>query len=116
MCDEIYDLKAILIMMYVSINEDVELDKRKESSDRLSYIELSLEKVMISITKFQKVFKSHLISSLQSGMITYKYEIDFEATESINLSTFELFYHTNRIYNNLILPLPFAEVHHRNMK
>jgi hypothetical protein len=104
MCDEIYDLKAILIMMYVSINEDVELDKRKESSDRLSYIELSLEKVMISI------------SSLQSGMITYKYEIDFEATESINLSTFELFYHTNRIYNNLILPLPFAEVHHRNMK
>lgn len=36
--------------------------------------------------------------------------------ESINLSTFELFYHSGRIYNNLILPLPFSEAYQRNMK
>jgi len=48
--------------------------------------------------------------------MTYKYAIDFEATEGVNVSTFELFYHTGRIYNNLILPLPFSELYQRNMK
>ena len=57
-----------------------------------------------------------MLTSLQGGVMTYKYAIDFEATDNINLSTFELFYHTGRIYNNLILPLPFSEVHQRNMK
>jgi hypothetical protein len=42
LCDELYDLAAMLIMLYVSINKDVELGKRREQQDRLSYVELTL--------------------------------------------------------------------------
>lgn len=48
--------------------------------------------------------------------MTYKYAIDFEATAGVSMSVFELFYHTGRVYNNLILPLPFSETHHASMK
>lgn len=77
LCDELYDLTAMLIILYVSINKDVEIGKRKDPQDRLSYIELSLEKALRAIAKFQKMPKLHLISSLQGGVMTYKYAIDF---------------------------------------
>lgn len=48
--------------------------------------------------------------------MTYKYAIDFEPTDLITVSTFELFYHTGKIYNNLILPVPFAEVNSKSMQ
>lgn len=41
-CDEIYDLAATLIILYVSLNKDVELGMRKEPQNRLSYVELAL--------------------------------------------------------------------------
>lgn len=72
----------------MSINKDVELGKRKEGVEKLGYMELMLEKVLRGIAKLQKIPKLHMISSLQGGMMTYKYAIDFEPTDNIVVSTF----------------------------
>jgi hypothetical protein len=117
LCDEIYDLTVTLIMLYVCINKDVELGRRRpEGGERLGVVELGLEKVLRGIAKLQKVPKLHLIASLQGGMMTYKYAIDFEPTDNIQVSTFELFYQTGKIYNNLILPVGFVEGNSRMMR
>lgn len=74
--DEIYDLTCSLILLFLSINKDIEQERRR-GEEKLSIIQKELDAVIVMISKLPRA-QLHLISSLDT-LENYKHFFEFEA-------------------------------------